>query len=236
MNREYHRWDSPILGRPMELLWFGHPGRPHLWFPTSQGRFYQAEDFGLVGAVAELIEQGQIQVCCLDSLDAESYYAQDKHPAERIARHDQYDRYILDEVVPFAQSRSAGARLTTLGCSFGAYHAVNFGFRHPDVVDKVVGLSGKYDITAFLDGYWDNTAYYHCPTHYVPNMGPDWLARLAGLDITIATGQDDNILEGTQQLLRTLRHKHIPHRGDIWDSPYGHDWPWWQAMVRAYVL
>jgi hypothetical protein len=86
MNREYHRWDSPILGRPMELLWFGHAGRPHLGFPTSQGRLDQAEDFGLVGAVAELIEQGQIQVWCVDSLDAESYYTQEKQPAEPIAR------------------------------------------------------------------------------------------------------------------------------------------------------
>jgi esterase/lipase superfamily enzyme len=235
MHREYHRWESPILGRPMELLWFGHAGRPQVWFPTSQGRFYQAEDFGLVGAVAGPIERGETQVCCVDSVDAESYYAKDKHPSERIARHDQYDRYILDEVAPFVQDRSVGAPITTLGCSFGAYHAVNFGFRHPDVVDKVVGLSGKYDITSFLDGYWDNTVYYHCPTQYVANMGPDWLGRLSRLDIVVATGQDDNIIEGTRELLRVLRAKRLRHRGDIWDSPYGHDWPWWQAMVRAYV-
>ena len=36
----------------MEMLWFGHAGKPMIWFPTSAGRFYQNEDFGLVGAVA----------------------------------------------------------------------------------------------------------------------------------------------------------------------------------------
>src|SRR5204862_1346667 len=47
MHREYVKWDSPILGRPMEMLWFGHSGRPMIWFPTSQGRFHEDEDFGL---------------------------------------------------------------------------------------------------------------------------------------------------------------------------------------------
>src|SRR6202022_5125108 len=58
MNREYVKWDSPILGRSMELLRFGHAGRPMIWFPTSKGRFYQNEDFGLVGGVGDLAETG----------------------------------------------------------------------------------------------------------------------------------------------------------------------------------
>src|SRR5262249_7620872 len=34
MNREYIAWDSPTLGRRMELLYFGHAGHPMIWFPT----------------------------------------------------------------------------------------------------------------------------------------------------------------------------------------------------------
>ena len=94
MYREYVKWDSPILGRSMELLRFGHAGRPMIWFPTSKGRFYQNEDFGLVGAVADLVEDGRLQVICVDSVDDESFYAAQKHPSERIARHDQYDHYL----------------------------------------------------------------------------------------------------------------------------------------------
>ena len=37
MNREYHKWYSPRLGRDMELLVFGHAGLPVLVFPTSGG-------------------------------------------------------------------------------------------------------------------------------------------------------------------------------------------------------
>lgn len=236
MNREYFQWDSPTLGRRMELLWFGHAGRPMIWFPTSKGRFYQNEDFGLVGAVGDMIDSGRIQIACVDSVDEESFYANYRHPAERIARHDQYDRYVYGEVVPFVLGRAGeGARIGTLGASFGAYHAINFALRHPDVVDKTVGFSGKYDIHSFLDGFWNDTAYFHCPTAYVPSMDGDAAARLSPMDIAIVTGRLDGILEGTTDMIRILREKGIRHRGDVWDPPYAHDWPWWREQIRSYV-
>lgn len=236
MNREYIAWESPTLGRKMELLWFGHSGEPMIWFPTSQGRFYQYEDFGLVPAIADLIGNGLVQVCCVDSVDSESFFADSKHPSERIRRHDQYDGYIANEVVPFVRSRGRFVgRVGTLGASFGAYHAANFGFRHPDLIDKVVGLSGKYDIHNFLDGYWDELCYFHCPTAYVPNMDGDWVNRLSSMDIAIVTGATDNILYGTTDMLRILNEKGIRNQGSVWDPPYGHDWNWWKEQIRAYV-
>jgi len=236
MHREYVYWDSPALGRKMELLWYGQAGRPMIWFPTSKGRFYQNEDFGLIGAVADLIDGGAIQVACVDSVDEESLYAAHRPPADRLERHERCDGYLRAEVVPWVRAKAkTEAKLATLGASFGAYHAVNFALRHPDVIDKVVGLSGKYDIHGFLDGYWNDTAYFHCPTAYVPNMGPDWVHRLAGVDIAIVTGELDNVLEGSKQLIGILAAKGIPHRGHVWGAPYGHDWPWWRVQIRHYL-
>jgi esterase/lipase superfamily enzyme len=207
-----------------------------IWFPTSKGRFYQNEDYGLIAAVGDLIEAGRIQVCCVDSVDDESFYAQHKSPAERIRRHDQYDRYVFEEVVPFVRDRGrTGAKIATLGASFGAYHAVNFGLRHPDVCDKVVGFSGKYDIHSFLDGYWDETCYFHCPTAYLPNMSGEWIGKLSQMDLCVVTGETDNILSGTTDLLRILDEKGVPVRGRVWAAPYGHDWPWWKVQIRQYV-
>jgi esterase/lipase superfamily enzyme len=236
MNREHVAWDSSTLGRRMDLLWYGHAGRPMIWYPTSFGHFFENEDFGLIGAVRDLIEGGAIQVACVDGVDEESLYARSRHPAERLARHDQYDGYVYREVVPWINEKTGSlAKVATLGASFGAYHAVNFAFRHPDVVDKTVGFSGRYDIHSFLDGYWNDTAYFHCPTAYVPNMTGEWVERLSQMDIAIVTGQLDNILSGTAEMIRILREKGIRHRGDIWDAPYGHDWPWWKIQIRSYV-
>ena len=35
MNREFHRWYSPSLGRDMDLLVFGHAGARAIVYPTS---------------------------------------------------------------------------------------------------------------------------------------------------------------------------------------------------------
>ena len=46
----------------MEMLVFGHGGMPLLVFPTSQGRFYEYEDRGMIGALSPKIERGELQV------------------------------------------------------------------------------------------------------------------------------------------------------------------------------
>ena len=100
MNREYHRWWSHDLQRDIELLVFGHAGTKVLVFPTSMGRYFEYEDNQMVAAVADRLEAGQLQIYCVDSVDSESWYNQRAHPYWRVQRHLQYERYILNDVVP----------------------------------------------------------------------------------------------------------------------------------------
>ena len=116
----------------MELLVFGHGGAPVLVFPTSMGRFYQYEDSGMVETLHRHIEQGWIQLFCVDSVDSESWYNFSAPPHDRAVRHNQYDAYLVQEVLPFIHSRNRAEFLIATGNSFGAYHAVNLAFRHPE--------------------------------------------------------------------------------------------------------
>ena len=83
MHREHRRWQSPSLGKEMDLLIFGHAGARMLVFPTSMGRFFEWEDRGMMHALGEHLENGWLQLYCVDSVDAESWYAKHKHPADR---------------------------------------------------------------------------------------------------------------------------------------------------------
>jgi len=83
MHREHRRWFSPSLQRDMQLLVFGHAGARVLVFPTSMGRFYEWEDRGMIGALAHHLDQGWLQLYCVDSVDGESWYARQQHPAAR---------------------------------------------------------------------------------------------------------------------------------------------------------
>ena len=234
-NREHHRWHSPSLGRDMELLVFGHGGARVLVFPTSQGRFYEWEDREMVAALGEHLSRGWLQLYCVDSVDAESWYADWKRPGDRAWRHVQYDRYLLDEVLPFTRHRNPNPFLITTGASFGAYHAVNFAFRHPWQVGRVVGMSGLYDVRMFTDGHEDENVVWNNPAHFVSLLHDhEHLEALRRMDIVLVTGSDDRFVENNRYLSRALWQKGVGNALRLWDG-WAHDWPWWRDMIRQYV-
>src|SRR5262249_24896511 len=99
MHREYHRWHSPALGREMELLILGHTGARVLVFPTRCGRFFDYENFAMLVGIRDRVAHGTLQLYCVDSLDADSFYAWWKPPHERIRQHQRYEDYLVREVV-----------------------------------------------------------------------------------------------------------------------------------------
>ena len=242
MNREYHKHYSSRLGREMELLVFGDAGLPVVVFPTSAGRFYEFEDRGMIAALAGRIDVGQLLVVCVDSVDAESWYNRQAPPRWRIARQLHFERYVLDEVAPLLRSRlqrslAGDGRMVALGCSFGGYHAVNFAMRHPEVFSGFLSMSGAFDLTSFLDGYYDEDCYFNLPTHYLPNLTDPWyLDRFRrNNNYVLATGRDDQCLAQNRALAGILSAKGIPHQLHVWDAHNSHDWPTWQRMVAEYL-
>lgn len=236
MVREYCKGYSCRLGREMELLIFGHAGLPVVAFPTSCGRFFDFEDRGMIGALSEKIDAGQLQLFSVDSVDAESWYNRSAAPHLRILRHAQYEDYLIHELIPLIRQRNPQRSLVSLGCSFGGYHAVNIALRHPGLFTGFVSLSGVFDLENFLSGYYDQDCYYNLPTHYLPNLANPWsLDRFRRSSYTLAAGQDDHCLAQSRLLDSILKEKEIPHRFHVWEALNSHDWPTWQRMAREYL-
>lgn len=234
MRREHHRWHSPSLGRDMELLVFGHGGARVLVFPTSMGRYFEWEDRGMLATVGDHIANGWIQLFCVDSVDGESWYAKQRHPHDRARRHEQYERYLIDEVMPFTR-QNPNPFLIATGASFGAYHALNLGLRHPGLVGRVLGLSGLYDIKEMTGGYSDDAVYFQNPSDYLAHEHDHGrLEALRLLDIVLVVGRDDAAHGNNEYLSRVLHSKHIPHKLHVWNGWY-HDWPHWREMIRLYL-
>jgi esterase/lipase superfamily enzyme len=236
MVREYHKCHSSHLGREMELLVFGHAGLPVVVFPTSGGRFYEFEDRGLIGALAGRIDAGEVQAYCVDSVDMESWYNRQVPPRWRIARHVQFEDYVIHEVVPLLRLKNSDPHLVSLGCSFGGYHAVNIALRHPDVFTGFLSMSGFFDLKKFLHGYYDQDCYFNLPTDYLPNLCDPWyFEHYRRNSYVLATGWDDQCLGQNQYLDQVMSAKGIPHKLFVWDSYNAHDWPTWMRMVEQYV-
>jgi esterase/lipase superfamily enzyme len=235
MNREYHRWHSPSLGREMELLIFGHGGARALAFPTSMGTFHEWEDRGMIGALGDHLERGWLQLYCVDSVDAESWYAKWKHPHDRAIRHGQYELYVLNEVLPLSWQKNRNPFLITTGASFGAYHAMDFALRHPELVGRVLGMSGLYDIKEQTNGWSDTDVYFHCPTDFIANEhDAGRLEALRRMDIILAIGRDDPMRANNEWMSKVLWDKGVGNALRLWDG-WAHDWPWWHQMVQKYI-
>jgi esterase/lipase superfamily enzyme len=235
MNREYHRWYSPSLGRDMELLVFGHAGARMLVFPTSMGKYYEWEDRGMIAELSDHLENGWLQIYCVDSVDAESWYAWQKHPADRAWRHIQYENYLLEEVLPLVYKKNPTPYMIVAGASFGAYHAMNFALRHPDLTNRVIAMSGMFNIERWLGSYRDDNTYFNSPCLYLPNeFEESRLHLLRSLDIIMAVGQDDPNLGNNRWFSSMLWNKNIWHSLRLWDG-WSHDWPYWRKMIRLYI-
>ena len=220
----------------MELLQFGHAGDAYIVFPTSMGTFFEYEDRGMIAALADKIEGGNLQLFCVSTIDDETFYAKHLHPRERIDRYLAWERYLLEELVPFAASSSGRPTIGVTGCSFGAYHAFTMALRHPDVFTSCVTMGGAFDIERFLDGYYDQDAYLLCPPHFLPGLADSWfLDRHRRNKWVLVTGEHDICRADTEQAAALLGAKGIPHSLHVWGNGSDHDWPEWRRMASAYI-
>jgi esterase/lipase superfamily enzyme len=236
MRRDYVKWYSPSLHREMELLAFGDSGFPVVVFPTSGGRFHEYEDRRMVETLQPKIERGELQVICLDSVDQESWYNRGAGAQDRLNRQNAFDAYLALEVAPFVRNRTSWPQMGATGCSFGGYHAVNFGLRHPDIVTYVVSMSGAFDIPQRFLGDIDSTdAYLNSPPAYLPGLGGWYLEQARGNYYALVVGNQDPLFDQNVKLAHELGSKQIPHALDVWEG-FGHDWPWWQQMAVKYFL
>lgn len=240
MNVEYHKMYSGRIGREMEFKSYGWGGKPVVVFPSSGGRFYEYEDFGMTEACRPFIERGVIRLYTPDSIDRESWFA-DAAPGDRARRHNDYDGYIVDELVPFIKFHSGyGSGMIATGCSMGGYHSVNFFFRHPDVFDTLIALSGIYDARFFMGDFGgDFDVYINSPVDYIAGMSDPWfLDRYRQGNIIICTGQgawEEDSIRDTRHMQRVLGEKGIPAWVDYWGHDADHDWPWWRVQMPYFL-
>jgi esterase/lipase superfamily enzyme len=241
MNIEYYKWWSPSLNQDMELKVYGYYGKPVLVFPAQSGRFYDFENFGMIQAIAPFIEEGKIKVFTVDGIDDQTWANWDAHPADRAFRHMDYDHYVTGEVAPFVDQHCnhSGQKILTTGVSMGGYHSANFFFRHPDIFDAVIAISGIYDLQMFVGDYSDENVYLNSPLAYLSNLEDPWyLDQFRNSKIIITAGQgawEEDMLQETLALKSVLEAKNIPAWVDIWGNDVNHDWPWWRKMLPYFL-
>ena len=234
---------SPALGHDLELYRYssdaGVAGQPLLAFPSMNGRVWDWENYGMVESVRHLIEAGRVTLYVTDGIDWQSWTAQDKTMAERVLRHADYDRYLVEELLPRIRGESRRGTIWATGCSMGGFHSTSLLFRHPELVDGLIAMSGVYQPRRFIGEYSDAEVLAASPLDSLPGLvDPDRLALLRRAKIAFCVGQgawEDDMLVDTRAIEALLASKEIPAVVDYWGHDVNHDWPWWQKMLPYHL-
>ena len=177
----------------------------------------------------------------LSSVDSESWLADWKSPHDRAEMHQVYERYVIEEAIPFIKHKTGWFDpMMTTGCSMGAYHAVNFFLQHPDVFNKVIALSGVYDARFFVgDCLDDEVIYQNSPADYIWNQNDGWfIDRYRNADIIVCTGLgawEQDGLPSFYTLKKPLSIRTFLHGFAEWGYDVSHDWIWWRKQMPYFL-
>lgn len=230
-SEQKHSWQSPILGIQMEMLTFGTEGFPIILFPTSMGMHNENRDFKLIESIGWYIDNGIIKVYCPDSIDKHSWYNKEATPAQRVQNHILYDRMLAEELYPRMKEETGFDRIGTAGCSFGGYHSMNFGLRHPEITAAIFSMAAKFDIRDQMDGFYNDDVYFNNPVDYLPDLNDPWLWKA---QIFLGSAEYDMCLDANYNLAHNLGIKQVPHILDVTPNEK-HDWPCWRMQFPYHL-
>ncbi|MEM8861792.1 MAG: alpha/beta hydrolase-fold protein [Chloroflexota bacterium] len=242
MERRHEKIYSHALNREMDVLAFGHYGDPIIAFPSGGGQFYDFENNDMISAIRPLIEAGKIKVYCPASVDNDSWLNSQMDVYWRGATYNGYQNFLLENLVPTIRfdCKSVDIKIGLVGCSLGAYHAVNFSLKFPHIFNYALGMSGRYDlekIIGFSTG--DEGVYFNNPVAYTANLNGDPLNHVRHhAHISLVCGQgawEDKCLDETHRLANLLEEKGIRHERDIWGHDVEHHWFWWRQQIQLHL-
>ena len=228
-------WYSSNLHKEMPIAVYGHYGTALLLLPTAAADYLEYERFQLINSLAGFIDEGKVKVFSINSINMESWMNNQMHPRDKSVRHQHFNNYVFDEVIPFIKSNTSNeTRIVCCGASFGALHSMNLFLKRPDLINGVIALSGVYDLTEYTKGYFDDDVYFNSPQHYIPNLTDHGVLEQIrkGWPIYIFSGsgahEDPN---ASRSFASILYNKGINYELDIWGSEWPHDWHSWRTVL-----
>ncbi len=239
MQRELASWYSPSLGREMPIVTYGHYGFALLLVPTAAADYLEYERFQLIDTLKPWIESGKVKVFSVNSMNTESWMNNDMLGEHKAIRHNQFNEYIYNEVIPFIRnSTSWETQIIVSGASFGALHSMNLFLKRPDLINGVLAMSGVYDLTEYTKGFYDEQVYYNSPMHYMPNLTDhtilEQIRRSNHIHIFSGSGAYEDP-SSSGRFAKILYNKNINYELDIWGEEWPHDWNTWRNLMPHYM-
>ena len=90
----------------MPVAVYGSYGFALLLIPTAAADYLEYERFQLMESLRPFIEGGKIKVFSIDSINKESWMNYGMEGRHKIIRHQQWNSYVYNEVIPFIKQHT----------------------------------------------------------------------------------------------------------------------------------
>lgn len=239
MQRYLTSWFSPAVQKEMPVAVYGHYGFALLLVPTAAADYLEYERFEMIDALAPIIDSGKVKVFSVNSMNNESWMNKHMLGEHKAIRHNQFNEYIFNEVIPFIKNNtSPDTPIIISGASFGALHSMNLFLKRPDLLNGVIAMSGVYNLMEYTDGFYDEQVYYNSPCHYLPNLTDHHILEQIRKSnhIIVATGTGPyEAPDAAREITGILYNKGINYELSVWGEEWRHDWPTWRAMLPFFL-
>jgi esterase/lipase superfamily enzyme len=239
MDRFTTSWYSHRLEKEMPVAVYGNYGFALLLVPTAAADYLEYERFQLIEAIRPFIDSGKVKVFSINSINNESWMNNHMDPKHKIIRHQQFNAYVYEEVVPFIKTHTSNETpIIIAGASFGALHSMNLFLKRPDLLNGVIAMSGVYDLTEYTRGYFNDDVYFNSPQHYMPNLTDhgvlEQIRQSHHIHIFSGSGPYE-APDAARSFANILYSKGINYELDIWGPEWPHDWNTWKYMLPHYL-
>ncbi len=231
MQETFHNWYTQYLSRNFDMLVLGEKGEPFILFPNAGGRYFELKDNGFIYSLSGKVNNGEIKLYCPDTIDNDSWQNYDIDPGDRVKKHLDYEKLILNDVIGFAKYETEKEKVGLIGIGLGGYHAFNLAMKYPSKFHTCVTLSGIFNVKRFIYGYYDENCYFNNPIDYLPGLKDEWyLSHLRKMKISIFSYEYDDTVQENIEIFSLLHEKNIKHDFHV-DKGVKGDWESWNKII-----
>ncbi len=232
MKEEFYRWLSPNLNQSIEMLVFGHQGLPLILFPPNDGSFDTCRDAQAVAVLSEPVKAGKLKVYCPEVFFQQHLGNYDIEVDQRIERYLQFERALVKEIFHKARIDTHRSTVALAGIAGGAFHAANFGMRHPDLVSHIWLIDGIYTLRETLNGQFSEEAYFNSPEEYMGGMKEgEYLDAIRKQHIAIGMANSSERHWQNRNFSKILNLQGIWHT--VEQVSGGGNWGNWNSLLSA---
>ena len=157
---------------------------------------------------------------------------------ERMAAYEKWLQFLQFEMVPYIRSLSFTNDFMVCGIEVGALHAMNIFLRLPQVINKVLCLSGIYKPSYYVKRYYDEYMLKNTPGIFLRSLDEEQLAlyRKANIILCASRHPSEHMMETyLHEMEEILRIKDIPALVEYWEYEALSNWDWWSRQLDYFL-